>query len=363
MKHRIAGIEYIPVIVIALIVHRLVNNYELVKSGYRAVATVLNPFFWGFAFAYLINPLMVLLENRFKLNRVLSIVASYAIVGTIFTVTSKYIFPEITTSISDIIRNIPQYYDSLELWVNGLAARYPEFYIDQALLKPLPQNYQEYAKYGTTLLGSVFMGAIGIANQMFKLIIGLIISIYFLMDKEKFISGSKKVIYGTLSAAKADQLVNFGLEVHRMFSRFIIGKTIDSIIIGIICYFGMRILGAPYPVLFALIIGITNMIPFFGPFLGAIPVVLITLFINPLQAVWVGVFILVLQQFDGYILGPKILGDSVGLSPFWIILSIVIGGAVMGVFGMIVAVPTMAVIRNGVIHHLDKRIEAKGIEL
>lgn len=359
MKNLVKGYEYLPIVLISLILYKLVNNFEIVKKAYGLTLAILNPFLWGFTFAYLINPMMVQLEQRLRINRWLSVIISYALVGTILTIASRYIFPEIAASITEIIRNIPTYFSNIEAWVYELSSRYPEFYIRPEMLTPILENYQEYARYGTTMLSTLILGALGLANQLFKLVIGVIISIYFLLDKEKFITGSKKLVIGTLAHTQAQRLLRFAADVNTMFSKFIIGKTLDSIIIGVLCYGGMVFIKAPYPILFALIIGITNMIPFFGPFFGAIPVIIITVFVSPVTGVWVGLFILLLQQFDGYILGPKILGDSVGLSPFWIILSIVIGGSLLGVLGMIIAVPATAVIRNRVIAFLDQRIAEK----
>jgi predicted PurR-regulated permease PerM len=138
---------------------------------------------------------------------------------------------------------------------------------------------------------------------------------------------------------------------------------IDSLIIGLICFAGMWALKAPYALLMSIIIGVTNMIPYFGPFIGAVPAIIITLFSSPVTAIWVAVFILILQQLDGYIIGPFILGDSVGLSPFWIILAILIGGGLFGVLGMLICVPVMAIVRNQFSRYINKRLDEKNLSL
>ncbi len=150
-------------------------------------------------------------------------------------------------------------------------------------------------------------------------------------------------------------------EVDEIFSKYIIGKMIDSLIVGIICFMGLWFLKAPYALLMAIIVGVTNMIPYFGPFIGAVPAVIITLFTSPITALWVTLFIIVLQQLDGYIIGPFILGDSVGLSPFWIILAILIGGGLFGILGMLICVPVMAVVRNMFSRYINRRLDEKSL--
>lgn len=363
MKQLFKGIEFLPLIVIVIILYKLLNNFEIVTSAYEFIINMLVPFIWAFAFAYLLNPLMVLIQKKTSLKRFPSIIITYAIVTFISGVAIRFVFPEVSESAIEIVKNFPDYMD----WIQGLVSQAegisPELFKDSGLLDSMSKGIEGFTKFSAEVIGGVLFGALNFANQILKIAIGIIISIYFLLDKEKFILGTKKIVYGLMEKSKADHLVELGTDVNLMFSKFIVGKTIDSLIIGIIAFFGMLLINAPYPVLFAFIIGVTNMIPFFGPFFGGVPVTIITLFYSPLTGLWCGLFILLLQQFDGYILGPKILGDSVGMSAFWIILSILVGGALFGVIGMLIAVPATAVIRNRVIKHLDLRLAEKGITL
>lgn len=361
MKQIFKGIEYLPLVLLILISYKLLNNFEIVTNSYDFIINMFVPFIWAFVFAYLINPLMVLIQKKTGLKRFPSIVLSYAIVTFISAITVRFIFPEVSKSAVEIVKNFPAYMDWIQSLVERAEGISPELFKDSGLIDSMTKGIDGFTKFGADVIGGVLFGALNFANQILKIAIGVIISIYFLLDKEKFIVGTKKIVYGLLERNKADHLVEFGTDVNLMFSRFIIGKTIDSLIIGIIAFFGMLLIDAPYPVLFAFIIGVTNMIPFFGPFFGGVPVTIITLFYNPLTGLWCGLFILLLQQFDGYILGPKILGDSVGMSAFWIILSILVGGALFGVIGMLIAVPATAVLRNRVMKYLDRRLEEKGV--
>ena len=160
-----------------------------------------------------------------------------------------------------------------------------------------------------------------------------------LKDKEKFIYQIKKLTYALFSNKRATKIIRSGREFNIVFSEYLIGKMIDSLIIGIICFIGTLIIRVPYPLLISTIVGVTNMIPYFGPFIGMIPAVLITLFYNPIKALWMFIFILGLQQFDGLYLGPKILGTKLGLSPFWVITAIIVGGKLFGILGMLLAAP------------------------
>jgi len=175
-------------------------------------------------------------------------------------------------------------------------------------------------------------------------LIALIISVYLLVRKDTFAAQSKKIIYSFLPTRKADLLVEETRSAYRILSGFIIGKIIDSLIIGLICFVGTTAFGFPYPALISTVVGVTNIIPFFGPFIGAIPCIFLILLVNPMQSVYFALFILVLQQFDGNILGPKILGDSTGLDAFWVLFSILLFGGLFGFTGMVLGVPVFAMI-------------------
>lgn len=178
-----------------------------------------------------------------------------------------------------------------------------------------------------------------------------------LKDKEKIIRGIKRLIYASIGNDKGESLLSYCKEADKVFSSYIIGKTIDSAIMGILCFIVLEIMRVPYAILISIIFGVTNMIPYFGPFIGTIAGAIIVVFSNPMLALWVLIALFLLQQFDGWVLGPKILGDAVGLSPLWIIFAIIVGGGLYGVFGMFLGVPFVAIIKIWVDRIIEKRLE------
>ena len=190
----------------------------------------------------------------------------------------------------------------------------------------------------------VSMSVYSIFKEFWNLIIGFVISIYLLASKELFAAQAKKIIYAFLSLERANRFISNARFANKTFGGFFVGKILDSIIIGVLCFAVTSIIGTPFCVLISVIIGVTNIIPFFGPFLGAIPSILLILFVDPLQAVYFVISVIILQQVDGNIIGPKILGSSTGLSSFWVIFSITLFGGIWGIFGMIVGVPIFAIL-------------------
>ena len=199
-------------------------------------------------------------------------------------------------------------------------------------------------KFSETSIPVLWGGIKNLTTGITNFVLAIIISIYMLFDKEKFIKSIKTVLGAMMKESRKNAVVNIFADVNRIFSKFLIGKIIDSLIIGVLCTIGMVIFRLPFAPLVGFIVGVTNVIPYFGPFIGGAIGALIILVVNPVQMLWFLVFVLVLQQFDGNILGPKILGESIGISAFWIIFAIIIGGGLFGIVGMIVGVPVFAFI-------------------
>lgn len=213
------------------------------------------------------------------------------------------------------------------------------------------------------IVKEVSLSLIGVLKGMWNLIIGLIVSVYVLCSKEQFAGQSKKIIYAFCSKKRANELISDMRYANKTFGSYVSGKIIDSIIIGFLCFFLMKFLHINYPVLISVIIGVTNVIPFFGPFIGAVPSVLIILLINPLNGIKFLILIILLQTFDGNILGPKILGDSTGLSSFWVIFSITLFGAYFGIIGMAIGVPIFALIYAAFRRKVNRSLTAKNMPI
>lgn len=356
------------------------ENLSQVKD---AVVRVLLPIIDGIVIAYVLSPLQNIIEKRFwtpiinhknpknkdrsKIIRGLSTFITILIFLVIIYVLILLIIPQVLDSLEIIIKRFPLYMEKMDTMVFGLLDKYPEVYqifdnywpqIEEYLItKILPSTSSLITSLSTGVVGSV----VGLVRGLFNFIIGIIISVYLLYSKELFCAQAKKLTYSLLKEETANNLINNTRYSNKTFGGFISGKIIDSIIIGIICFIGMSILRIPYSLLISVIVGVTNVIPYFGPFLGAIPSALILLMINPMKCLVFLIFVLILQQFDGNILGPKILGDSTGLSSFWVIFAITVFGGLFGVLGMFVGVPLFAVIYASIKTYITHRLKKKNM--
>lgn len=288
-------------------------------------------------------------ETAFKWSRVLSILLSYVIVITLLYLFFKTVIPQVETSIVTIYNQSSQYKINIENWLAELFNKNPE--IETIVLNSYDNFSAQLSDWKNSdllpkaqeLLTTLSAGVFNFVGALWDIIIGAIVSVYVLFSKEKFSGQFKKIAYGFLNTKTANVLIANIRMVNNKFSGFIVGKLLDSLIIGILCFVVCKIFKFDYPVLLALIIGVTNIIPFFGPFIGAIPCILLLLMIDPMQSLYFAIIVFLLQQFDGNILGPAILGESTGISSFWVIFSITLFGGLWGVVGMIVGVPLFAV--------------------
>ncbi len=359
-------IYWVPVMLFVIVIYRCVNNFELIVQDFVYFISLISPFIWAFGIAYLLNPAMNYIEGKFKTRRIGSIIIIYLFVMGVITLFITIVSPRIISSIGEILQQIPDYLKITNTWIdkNIMDSKLIERYgIQDYVDTNLNQIVSQTGELLNVILNKIVKGAIGFTSTFLKIVLGVVISIYLLNDKEGFILGIKKLVYSILDKKNGDSLLELGREIDEVFSKYIIGKLIDSLIIGILCLVGLIILKIPYALLIALIVGATNMIPYFGPFIGMVPSVIIVLFNDPVMALKLFVFILALQQFDGWVLGPKILGDQVGLSPFWIILAIIIGGGTMGILGMFLGVPVFAVIKKLTERYVDKKLKLKHIEI
>lgn len=333
------------VLFVAFLMYKAVDNYDYFIGKLSLLLRLLSPFIWAFCISYLLNPLMIRIERTHQhMNRLLSTAIIYIGFIGIVTLLITVVTPIIVRNITDILETLPYYIKNAEQWIEEGAQRFT--ILDRVgATEYLENNLEDIFNKTLSFLNLTLSGAItsiiGITSGVAKMILAVIISFYMLLEKEKFLSGIHRTNHALLGKERSDKLSKFAEEVDEVFVNFLIGKFIDSLIIGLLCLIGMHFLKVRFAVLMSIVIGITNMIPYFGPFIGAIPAILITLFINPIQAIWVALFILALQQFDGLILGPKILGDKVGISPFYIMLAIILGGGFFGPIGMLIGVPVL----------------------
>ena len=336
-------------------------NLKRVSGIFSYLGDILRPFIIAAIFAYIVNGPMMFFERLFKfadkkkprpkLKRVLAIIAAWVACLAVLVLFFVIIIPDIKVSIVTLVNNLPGYFDSLKNLITSLAEKY-QFdisYLDSFMnFQITAEGVMDIAKkYSDALipqLENIANISVQIGSLIADMVIAIIISVYFLFSKETLIAQLKKVLYAIFSRRFVDASVRVARETHRTFSGFINGKLLDSLIIGILCFIGMSILKFEYALLISFIVGVTNIIPFFGPIFGAVPSVLLLLMIDPWHALWFAVFVFALQQLDGNVIGPKILGDSTGLPALWVMFAILVGGAIWGVAGMFIGVPLFAVI-------------------
>lgn len=348
----------IPIILISIILLKSIFSIESIFSGFfSTILSILMPFFWAFGIAYLLNPLSVLFEKRFNLKRSLSIMLTYLITIIILIFLAVVIFPTIIESVSDLARNLSNYIDTAQTFISDsisqLTKASPD--ITKHIESTFLSTFSSLAEFLSNFMKGLLDQTIKFTSSFIKFIFGFVISIYMLAEKEKIKNFFIKSLRALLSKEKSDFTIEFFSQTNMVFSKFIIGKTIDSLIMGVLCYIGLLIINAPFAILIALIVGVTNMIPYFGPFIGMVPAFMLTLFVNPKLAIVVLFYIFLLQQFDGLYLGPKILGDQVGVSPLLIILAVTLGGGIGGILGMFLSVPIAGLLKI----YIDKYLEFK----
>ncbi len=359
-------ISYLPIIILSMLAYKMLDKIDTIGSIFLTILSILVPFIWAFVIAYLANPLLIWVEKKTNFQRGICLLIVYLVIISVLVLFFILAIPSLVNNLTDIMKNMPYYVNSINKTLTEQQDFWEKIGVNDALesmesmdLSVVKDFTKSIIEKLNAILSGMLNGVWGLTSGFFKFFIGLIISIYMLHGKENFKIGMKRFLYAIFDEKRANSIMLLIYEIDDVFSRYIVGKFIDSLIIGIIGYIGLFFLKVPYALLLSIIIGVTNLIPYFGPLIGAIPAVIITVFYSPIKAVWVAIFILALQQIDGYIIGPRILGDSVGMSPFWIILAIIIGGGLFGILGMLVGVPVMAVIRNLLIDYVSNKLKKK----
>ena len=375
------GVTAFCVIAAALLFYFAVGNITVFGNAVSRLVSILAPFIWGLVICYLLSPLMRSVENRLflplarklyrknkkndgrRFARALTVVFCEIVLILVLVALVYLIIPQMLSSVQTLISNSGVYVDNLSKWADGLFENYPV--LDDYLGGFLDNFNTNLGNWLETKLlprvgsvvTSVTSGVYGVAKSIYNLIIGIIVSIYLLSDKEGFVAAVKRMTYSVFSVETADRLrsgLNF---VDRTFMSFLNGKLLDSLIIGIICYIVCSILKMPYTLLVSVIVGVTNIIPFFGPLIGAVPSALIILMVDPTKCLIFIIFVIILQQIDGNIIGPRILGNSTGITGFWVMFSIILGGGLFGFWGLLLGVPVFVVIYSLVTNLIVKKLK------
>ena len=376
------GVTAFLVIAASMLFYYGIFHMKTLITGFKTFFRILAPILYGVAIAYLLSPLINFFEKKIilpilekknislqkrgaRIMRWVCVLLSLTIFIVVIYALIMMILPQLIRSITNIIYSFPFYVRVVEKWMNSFMEK--GWKLNADTINMLTQYSNQAQEYLTTnilpqmqdMLKNISAGVFDIITFLKNFLIGIIVSIYVLADKEGFIAKSKMAVYAVLPVKTANTVIHSMRFTHKTFGGFISGKLLDSAIIGVLCYIGTVLLDMPYAILVSVIVGVTNVIPFFGPYIGAVPCALLILLVEPIKGLYFIIFILVLQQFDGNILGPKILGDSTGLSSFMVIVAIMIGGGLFGIPGMIVGVPVFAVIYAALCNLISHSLKGK----
>jgi len=371
------GVTVFTVIALSIVLFFILFRAKGLGDALRGLTSILRPIIYGAALAYVLNPIYRRCENLFtsllspRLKKPALMIYWTRFISTVITLALALIaifglfylvLPQLAVSIFGVIERMPDYLQGLRLWLSQILENNP-------YVGPLIMNaYQAIADYAELwlrtdmlpLLGGwavhAYNGLLNAVAVLFDLFIGIIVMVYLLNSKRIFAAQGKKLLYSAMGLKRGNAVIENIRYAHRVFGGFINGKLLDSLIVGIICFIFLAITHMPYAMLISVIIGATNIIPFFGPFLGAVPSALLMLFESPLLCLYFLIFILILQQVDGNIIGPRILGDTIGLPSFWVLFSILLFGGMFGFIGMVIGAPVFALI-----YSLAKALIARGL--
>lgn len=359
-KYNTIAVYCVLTFAVCLLLVILFVKFSVVAGAVKEFFRVIAPVTWGIVIAYLCNPIMKFVEGKLKklvdrkkphpkLTRSLSVAISIILLITILAALMAIIINQIISSIVEIFSSIPEYRRQIEALITKFLGDYPK--IVSAIESQLDTIYPKLVDFANDMipkLGDMSIklkdSAIVVIVAIKDCVIGFIVAIYLLYSKETFLAQARKIVYAFFPKNLSRNILRVSAKANRTLSGFLSGKLLDSFIIGLICFIVMTIMQMDFTALISVIIGVTNIIPFFGPFIGAIPSALLLLMAAPKQVIPFIIFIVILQQFDGNILGPKIIGDSTGLTPFWVMFSIFVGGGLFGFAGMLLGVPVFAVI-------------------
>lgn len=366
-------------------------HMDKVKQWAGFLIGILMPVIYGAVLAYLLTPIYNRVSRRTRklfsgfikeekwsamAGRTAATIVSLAVLFAVVSGLLAILIPQLIASIRGIISSLPSNLNNLERWLLGILEDNPDLaaqvsswlngtsmelqnWVNQNIVPSLVNMNENFFSNISDVITRVSSGVMGVMTVLKNVLIGVVVMVYMLNIKDSFCSHGKKIVYGLLPVSRANRVIREIRFIHEVFGGFIIGKLLDSLIIGILCFICLSFMKMPYVMLVSVIVGVTNVIPFFGPFIGAIPSAFFILLVSPMQCLYFIIFVFLLQQFDGNILGPKILGDSTGISSFGVLFSILLFGGLFGFVGMIIGVPTFAVLYNlgkdGVEYFLRKK--------
>lgn len=352
-------------------------NIKSVVSTFGNIFGIISPFIVAFSMAFVLNLPMSFFENKVfnfldkekssflrSLKRPLSILTTFITVIGLILALAFFVIPQLVSSVSTLLDTVPDYIKSFEALINEYISSTEILNnIYNTLISTWRELLKFFANFLTTSLTGILSTTVTITSGIVNFVLSLVLTIYMLASKETLIYQAKKMLYAFTPKSFADKSIRVGKIANTTFSKFITGQCVEAFILGALCFVGMTIFSIPYALLISVLIGVTALIPVFGAFIGTIPAVFLILIIDPIKAVWFIVFILCLQQFEGNIIYPRVVGNSVGLSAIWVMLAMLVGGSTLGLIGMLIGIPTFSVAYQLIKEYTNKRLIKKDIKL
>lgn len=365
--------ENILIATYSLFLAFLLINFVNIIGFLGGLISIIKPFIIGLGIAFVINLLVKIYENKLiptldkknrlaKSKRGIALIMSLTTLAVLIWLLLAFVIPQLIDSMKILVESIPGYMKSLE---NLVMPYVSETKFLSSIWENIVVAWKDILQFASQFVGQSISGIVNttfsITNGVYTIIISFVISIYMIISKEELIFGVKKITYVLFGKKNAEKIIKIGRLTNTTFSKFIGGQCMEAIILGILCFIGMLILRMPYPLLISVIIGATNMLPIFGPFIGTIPSAFILLMVDPSKALWFIVFIIILQQIESGLIYPRVVGGSIGLSAIWVLFAITIGGELFGLIGMLLGVPTVAVIYGLVKDNVENKLKEKKI--
>lgn len=360
-----------------MLLYFILLNIKNIFAMFDGVLSILNPFILAFCMAFVLNLPMKFFENKIfnfldenksdfvkNLKRPLSILSTFITVIGLIVALGLFVIPELINSLATLMDAVPGYIKSFETLINQYVSSTE---LLQNIYNTLMTTWQDLLRIATTFLTTSLTGILSttvtITSGVINFILSVILTIYMLSSKEKLVLNFKKLLFAFSKKEITNKIVDISKLSNYTFSKFITGQCIEAVILGVLCFIGMTILSMPYALLISVLIGVTALIPIFGAFIGAIPAVFLILIIDPIKAIWFVVFLLCLQQFEGNVIYPKVVGNSVGLSAIWVMLAMIVGGSTLGLVGMLIGIPTFSVIYQLIKEVTYKKLNEKKVKL
>lgn len=374
-RYNTIAVYALIVTILSILFYLIASEVSLFRIQVGKYLSTLYPIIIGFGMAYIFNFILEFYEEYIldgfftkkknkKFQRMVGILLTYITVFLVLYLFLNFVLPQLVSSIAGLVNDIPSYVGDISKMLISFGT---ELNIEEEYYNLILEKWEELVNYiirfATELIPKFGNFAKGILSSIWNIVLGIIVSIYLLVDKEKFMALGRKIITSIFSEKNAERIMELVRRSDNIFGRFLGGKILDSLIVGVLTFIILKISKMPYVTLISFVIGITNIIPFFGPFIGAVPSFFIILFVSPIKAVWFLVIILIIQQIDGNIIGPKILGDSLGISAFWILFSLLVAGKLLGFIGLIIGVPLFVLVYSIIKDMIEHRLDKKGLPI